>query len=250
MADPLYSFDRILASLHLAAFEDGVVTVNYSVEPGEPMATGIGTGWWHWTAPEDGLYTWKMDGSSAFQLSFFTGDSLENLQLVGSIRGGSALVLEATGGSRYWIAIASTSESMGLGSDRPSGFAWGPTPANDDRATAAPILSANGSAEAMLAFATAAPGEPADTVGTDSVWWRWTAPASGWQRFWIEGHPLWTILVAYPDSVSTHAIADSERSFLANGRVELHVLAQVGYTYDIRVSARPGAGRESSATLR
>ena len=102
----------------------------------------------------------------------------------------------------------------------------------------------------MLAFATAAPGEPADTVGTDSVWWRWTAPASGWQRFWIEGHPLWTILAAYPDSVSTHAIADSERSLLANGRVEVHVLAQVGYTYDIRVSARPGSGRESSATLR
>ena len=231
-------------------FSDGVRDVNYSVEPGEPLATGIGTGWWHWTAPEDGLYTWRMDGGSAFQLSFFTGDSLENLQLVGSMRGGSAMVFEAAGGSRYWLAIASTSESMRLASDRPSGFTWGPTPANDDRATAAPILSANGSAEAMLAFATSAPGEPADTVGTDSVWWRWTAPASGWQRFWIEGYPLWTILAAYPDSVSTRAIADSERSFLANGRVELHVLAQVGYTYDIRVSARPGAGRESSATLR
>ena len=105
-------------------FSDGVVTVRYSVEPGEPPATGIGTGWWHWTAPEDGLYTWRMDGGSAFQLSFFTGDSLENLQLVGSIRGGSALVLEAAGGSRYWIALASTSESMGFGSDAPSGFAW------------------------------------------------------------------------------------------------------------------------------
>lgn len=231
-------------------FMDGVTTVDFSVEPGEPEAAGVGTAWWHWTVPEDGRYTWRMDGGSAFQVSLFTGDSLENLQLVGSLRGGSALVLEATGGSRLWIAIASTPETARMGSDSPSGLTWGPTPANDDRAAAAPILSANGSAEAMLAFATAAPGDPADTVGTDSVWWRWTAPASGWQRFWIDGHPLTAIITAYPDSVSIHAIADSERSILANGRVELHVLAHVGYSYDIRVSARAGVDKDASATLR
>ena len=54
----------------------------------------------------------------------------------------------------------------------------------------------------------------------------------------------------YPGSTSTQAIATSERSFLANGRVEAHVLARAGQRYDIRLSQRPGVGREPAATLR
>ena len=222
----------------------------FSVEPGEPMDTGIGTGWWQWTAPADGRYTWRMDGGSGFRLTFLTGDALENLQFVGSLQGGSAFVLDATGDTRYWIAFGRAPEYIGDPMDGPDAFTWGPTPANDDRAAASPIVGSGGSTEAMLVHATTAANEPADTVGTDSVWWHWSAPASGWQRFWVEEHPLSTILAVYPDSAATQATADSEQTFLANGRVEVHVLAMAGHRYEVRLSSRPGVGKERTATLR
>ena len=226
--------------------------IPYSVEPGEPLATGIGTGWWQWTAPSDGQFTWRMDGERAFRLTFFTGDALENLQYAGSLNGGSAFVLDATGGSRYWIAYGRSPELIRhrVYFFTGNAFTWGPTPSNDSRGSAASIVGASGSSEATLGFATTAQSDPSDTVGTDSVWWRWRAPASGWQRFWVQDHPVSTILSVYPDNASTRAIASSERSFIANGRVEVHMLARAGQEYDIRIAARPLVANNAAATLR
>ncbi|MDD9999643.1 MAG: S8 family serine peptidase [Rhodospirillaceae bacterium] len=220
-----------------------------TVEPGEPPATGIGTRWWQWSAPSDGRYTWRMDGNSDFRLTFFTGEALESLQLVGSLTGGSAYVLEATGDTRYWIAAGRSPGSAGRSGHRPAEFTWGPTPANDDRASAVAIFGTSGSFEAMPGYATTAPNEPADTVGTDSVWWRWRAPESGWQRFWVQGHPVSTIMSVYPDSASIRAIGHSERTFMANGRVEVYVLARAGQEYDIRLSSRPDVTKDQSPTI-
>ena len=220
-----------------------------TVEPGEPPATGIGTAWWQWTAPSDGRYTWRMDGNSDFRLTFFTGEALENLQLAGSLTGGSAFILEATGNTRYWIAAGRSPGSAGRSGHRPTEITWGPTPANDDRVSAVSIVGASGSFEAMLGYATTAPNDPPDTVGTDSLWWRWRAPENGWQRFWVQGHSDSTILSVYPDNASIRAIGHSERSFMANGRVEVHVLARAGQEYDIRLSSRPDVTKDPSPTI-
>ena len=255
------------ASLNYDGWYEGFV-----VEPGEPVATGAGTRWWQWTAPADGRYTWRMDQSyaggagkrttSAFRLSIFSGDALDNLQLMGWLRsGGSALVLDAIGGTRYWIAIGRSPDSTGRLSlrfdKRPEEFTWGPTPTNDDRSAPRRIAGVAGSDEAVLGYATRASNEPSDFVGAGSVWWRWQAPSGGWQRFWVEGHPISTVIGIYPDTVSRQALADSERTFLVNGRVEVHLLATAGQSYDIRVASRPGLNlnltgtREAlSATLR
>ena len=224
----------------------------YSVESGEPLETGISTGWWQWTAPSDGRFTWRMNGDRAFRLTFFTGDALRDLQLVGSLSGGSAFVLDATGGTRYWIAYGRSPELLRHRVPFFTGnaFTWGPTPSNDSRAEAAAIVGAGGSAEVMLGFATSAPNDPADTVGTDSVWWRWRAPASGWQRFRVQGDPVSTILSVYPDDTSVHALANSERSFIANGRTEVLMPVQAGQEYDIRVASRPGVDKDALTTLR
>ena len=226
---------------------------DFTVQPGEPIASGVATGWWRWTAPRDGRFTWRMDGSSAFQLAIFTGETLEDLEFVSSLQGGSVLVLDATGDTRYWVAVGLSPESVRypeFGRGLPNAFVWGPTPANDDRATASRLTGASGSVSAALAHATTAPGDPFDTVGADSLWWHWTASTSGWRRFWVEGHPAGAIVSVYPGSTSTQAIATSERSFLANGRVEAHVLARAGQRYDVRLSQRPGVDREPAATLR
>ena len=221
-----------------------------TVEPGEPIETGTGTAWWQWTAPTDGRFTWRMGGSSDFRLTFFTGDALDDLQWVGALTGGSVFVLDAAGDARYRIAAGRSPESVGRWRHRPTGFTWGSTPANDDREEASPISGASGSTVAAPGYATTAANEPQDTVGTDSVWWRWRAPASGWQRFWVEGDPLSTILSVYPDTASMRAVGHSERSLMANGRVEVYAPVRAGQQIDIRLSSRPDVERATSPTIR
>ena len=233
-------------------FWDGI-SLNYTVEASEPPETGIATGWWHWTAPRDGRFTWRMDGSTAYRLSMFTGDALETLQWTGTLVGGSALVLDATADTRYWISIGRAPEEVGTNPSRPTEFRWGLSPANDDRARAAPITGGAGSVGASLVYATAEADEPRSAVGLDSVWWNWRAPATGWYRFSVEGNPLHAIVQIFPggdsEAASSHVIGNSERSFLANGRVDVHVLVREGQRFDIRLSRRPGVGLSGSDRL-
>ena len=222
-----------------------------TVEPSEPLATGIGTRWWYWTAPRDGPFTWRLDGSNAFRLTIWTGDALDQLNLVGSLRGGSSLVLDAMGDTRYWFALGHSPDTIPTNLYSTSiAIAWGETPANDDRADAGPIVGAAGSVDASLRHATTEASEPRSSVGVNSVWWYWSAPTTGWHRFWVEGHPLSAILSVYPDSAAAGAVDTSERTIVANGRVEVQLLARAGERYDIRLAERPGVDSQNSARLR
>ncbi len=239
-------FDGAQGSFSVSANNRGY---GLTVEPDEPLSTGIGTAWLQWTAPATGRFTWRMNGHSTLRFSVFTGDSLSSLQLVGSSRGGSKVVIEASRNARYWIAVGQSASFVQERSPDAFTFHWGPTPTNDDRGAASRISGADGSATASLAHATVSPRDPVDTVGTDSVWWRWRAPGSGWHRFWVEKHPLSVVLSIYPENGGRRAVADSERSFIANGRVETYILARAGQSYDIRVSTRPGVEKAAAATL-
>ena len=239
-------FDGARGSFSVLVNEKGF---GLTVEPEEPLSTGIGTAWLQWTAPATGRFTWRMNGHSTLRFSVFTGDSLSSLQLVGSSQGGSKVVIEATRNARYWIAAGQSAGFVQERSPDAFTFHWGPTPTNDDRGAAGRISGADGSATTSLAHATVSLRDPVDTVGTDSVWWRWRAPGSGWHRFRVEKHPLSVILSIYPGNGGRQAVADSERSFIANGRVETYLLARAGQSYDIRVSTRPGVENAAAATL-
>ena len=238
------------------AGEQGSVSVTrhiingFTVEPDEPVETGIGTAWLQWTAPSSGKFTWRLEGHSALRFSVFTGDTPSRLQLAGSARGGSKITLDASRNTLYRIAVGQSSSFLRRRSPDMFTVHWGPAPANDDRANAVPISGAGGSIEAGLAHATDSPRDPNDTVGAESVWWRWRAANDGWHRFWVEGHPLSVILSMYSDAGNGQAAAHSERSFLANGRVEAFVKARAGQSYDIRLALRPGVEPASSAALR
>ena len=222
-----------------------------TVEPSEPLATGIGTRWWYWTAPRDGPFTWRLDGSNAFRLTIWTGDALDQLNLVGSLRGGSTLVLDAMGDTRYRFALGHSPDTIPTDLNSSSiAIAWGETPTNDDRADARAIVGAGGSVDVSLRHATTEASEPRSTVGVNSVWWYWSAPTTGWHRFWVDGHPLSAILSVYPDSAAAQAVDTSERTIVANGRVEVQLLARAGERYDIRLAERPGVDSQNSARLR
>ena len=166
---------------------------NATVEPGEPFETGVRTKWWAWTAPESGAYTWRLDDPTHAELliSAFSGESLNGLHLAGTT--GPAVTsfefpFAAVKGRRYRI-------SVGLPNGDPSVFlrdqldailTWGPTPANDRRANAAPLSGAAGSAGGSSAFATIEPGERIRRVGHSSLWWSYEGPAGGWYRFYLD----------------------------------------------------------------
>lgn len=225
-----------------------------SVEPGEPTDTGIGTLWWHWTAPESKTYTWRVGGTNAAQLSLFTGAAINNLSLVASLGGGSAIRLEAKADTRYSIALGRSPTSINDGPvGWPSEIQWGATPANDNRADATQLVGASGTQEADLSHATTEVGEPSDSVGYESLWWHWSAPSSGWYRFWIQDHPESLILTLYPlgqgAGTSSDPVASSERMWPASGRVEAWVHARSGDQYNLRVSRRPLVDPQDSASI-
>lgn len=224
--------------------------IGLTVEPDEPLATGIGTAWLRWTAPTSHRFSWHLDGHSALQLSVFTGDSLSDLQRVGSSRGGRKIALDANRNTPYWIAVGQSLSSLQSNSPESFTIHWGATPDNDDRDGASRISGASGLSIAALNHATVSPQDPKDTVGEDSVWWRWRAASSGWHRFWVEEHPLSVILSLYPGDGGNEAVAMSERSFIANGRVEVFLLARAGQYYDIRLATRPGVEKANTAALR
>ena len=224
----------------------------YTVQPGEPVETGTGTIWWQWSAPETAGYTWDIDGSNAYQLTLFTGADVENLTLVASTTGGSSSVLNATAGTTYRIALGRSQDAMNHGSfDQPTSFEWGKTPSNDDRSSAAQIAGTSGTASIDIGHATVETSEPTDNVGYESLWWRWSAPSSGWYRFWLGDDPESLILSVYPQGPgSNEPVASSDQMWPVNGRVETWVHARSGDQYNIRVARRPLVERQDTSTLR
>ena len=218
-----------------------------TVQHGEPAQTGIGTMWWEWTAPEKGTYTWHFGGLPELLYSLFTGKTVDELTLVGQGRVGTPVTFDAQANTTYFVALGQSQDSVNeYVNDYWSNIepiSWGKTPANDDRDWATELAGVTGSVSANLKYATAQQDEPSDTVGYESLWWNWSAPASGWHRFWVEDNPLSVIVSIYPaDGVGgalSTPVASSERSFVASGRVEAHVLARAGTRYAIRLARRP-----------
>ena len=244
---------------------EGTVNAPYlpflTAETDEPFETGIGTRWWYWTAPEKGRFTFSVDASDAFTLSFFTGERLSELTLVAVGSAGTRLTLDVEAKQTYRIALGRSMDSINIDSflfNPPRRFSWGMTPVNDRRADAGRITGTVGSAPVDLHHATAAPDEPLDTIGRESLWWQWSAPNSGWHAFSVEGNPEWGIVSVYPanspsreESASRlEPLATSERSYLAGGRVEAVFRARAGEQYHVRVATRPGVETGQPAILR
>ena len=122
------------------------VSSTSTVEPGEPVETGVRTKWWSWDAPEDDRYTWRLGGSAypRLRIAVFDGESVEALGLVAENGPDAApfdLVLDAVSGQRYWISAGfATGDIAAYAQSRASAdLMWGPTPDNDDVASASAL---------------------------------------------------------------------------------------------------------------
>lgn len=149
--------------------------------------------WFRWTPPSDG--TWRLDNAARGEWAWIQvyrgGPSIHRLRLVKEGIGypgaypSTLLDVPLQGGTTYWIRYSSYSYfgPFALHWLPASEATTPPPPANDDFADARDLGSSpSGSVSATNQWATLEAGEPQAPSWSDvrsTVWFRWTAPATG-----------------------------------------------------------------------
>lgn len=250
-------------------FEDRYIArtgtnVGGSTEAGEPKHAGDSGGhsvWWRWTASRSGSIRFATcDAEFETLLAVYTGDRVSALTKVESNAGERAEGLEflpfacdnetsvlfrARVGRTYRIAVDGAGGAIGAFS-----LSKTPSPLNDDFVRAAQLstrVAADGAGGNYQA--TRERGEPnhAGNAAGQSVWWRWTAPASGSVRVKTCITSLIisdTVVAVYTgDAVNAlHAVASYDGAPKRCGpNSEAAFTARVGRTYRIAVDTAAGA---------
>jgi Right handed beta helix region/PASTA domain len=160
-------------------------TVDATKEAGEPDHAGDPGGssiWYRWTAPAGGRVTFSTSGSDFDTLlAAYTGSAVGALTEVASNDDANGLPtseinFDAVQGTTYSIAIDGAGGDSGA-----SELFWDLQPPNDNFAAAQLLSGDHGSLDGTTVGATKEPSEPnhAGNPGGASVWYRWTAPATG-----------------------------------------------------------------------
>lgn len=254
--------DAFAASQPLSGAEDvrlGDSSDGATKETGEPDHAGNPGGasiWYSWTAPESGPAVVDTAQSSYDTLlAVYTGASVDSLTEIGSnddVAPGSdtssRVSFEAETGQTYRIAVDGFSGASGTVRLLVSGTVT--RPPNDAFASAQPLSGSDVSRESDTnRKATKEAGEPAHAgnPGGASIWYSWTAPASGPIVVETAGSDFDTLLAAYVgssvDSLTEVAFND-DVSGLQTSR--MNFTASSGMTYRIAVDGYNGS--EDAAT--
>jgi outer membrane protein assembly factor BamB len=162
-----------------------------TLETGEPATlAGVTVGaslWWTWTPTQSGVYYFDTTGSTFDTvIGVFTGTSVSGLSPVASNddaspgSGISQLSFSAAAGTAYQIEVAGKNGATGIVALRIA------APAPNDNFASAQVVAgvpASGSffVRGTTLYGSSEAGEPNPTGagGGHSVWYAWTAPASG-----------------------------------------------------------------------
>jgi hypothetical protein len=187
-------------------------------EVGEPNISGNPGGksvWWKWTAPAVGSVIIQTTGSSFdTMLAAYSGSSIASLSDTlmdsnddnGDVKT-SLIGFNVTAGATYYITVDGYLGATGAASGTIILNLLYRTvplqrPPNDDFANRiqlrGPVVNTTGASF----LASKEPGEPdhADELGGKSVWWSWTAPASGNVSMSTDGSDFDTLLAVYTGS--------------------------------------------------
>jgi hypothetical protein len=168
-------------------------TLGASVEDGEPTPDADASVWFRWTAPADGAIRLK-DPCRLMTTRFavFTGTALGDLDLVKNGECGIGFAAEA--GVTYSIAVSSA-KLYGFGEFQARLRSF-PVLDNDDFADARALTGETVDEAAHNVVATREPDDP-HADGENSVWFKWTAPAT--QEYTIDtcGSQMDTVLGVY-----------------------------------------------------
>jgi hypothetical protein len=234
---------------------------NASRETAEPMHAGNPGGhsvWWSWTAPQNGEVTMTTDGSDFDTLlAVYTGTAVATLTEVASSDDHGLL---GTGRVRFPVAAGVTLQIAVDGFNGGEGIAAGNVslrvsflnepilrPANDAFSNRIELSGTILSLIASNLHASREPEEPthAGTQGDTSIWWTWTAPASGPFGISTLGSTFDTLLGVYEGTElgELTVVASSDDIDSMSGILTSYVLfqAQAGVTYQIAVDGFDGA---------
>jgi len=168
-------------------------------QSGEPSATGKATLWWTWTAPSTGQASFDLTGSSYSNcsLTIYSGISLGSLSSLASVSAppaSSKITMSVVAGQQYQISAGSTGADTGF-----TALHIGIIPPNDMMAKATTLTGSSVQITGSTRNATSEYGEPlAVTHGAgSSVWYKWTAPASGHYSVAVFATEIDTVAAVY-----------------------------------------------------
>jgi hypothetical protein len=189
-------------------------TAGATKQAGEPNHNGGAGGasiWYTWTAGADGWIRFSTAGSSFDTvLAVYTGTPISALQEVASnddagASGQSAVDFPTTSGTTYYIAVDGfNGPVLGLATGAVVLNWQREGPPDDNLGSAFRIAGTKGSVAGSNDWATFEAGEPVNTaapnLGGASVWYSWTAPASGHLTLTTAGSNYDTTLGVYTGS--------------------------------------------------
>jgi hypothetical protein len=155
-------------------------TTRYAThEPDQGGNSYIGTVWYRWRSPDNGIYRLTLNGAFDSYVEVFQSPTGEpepsRRDLFSSTMTG--VLFEAAAGGNYWFRVVDF-----LGTNFSLQLQRQPSAPNDlfENATALPSLT-NVSVQAETLGAWSQSGEPDVSSDNDTVcvWWTWTAPADG-----------------------------------------------------------------------
>ena len=229
-----------------------------SGEPVHPDSVGGASVWWAWTAPTSGSATIFTSGSSFDTiLAVYTGTSVSALTRIASDDDGgsgnaSLLTFTATAGTTYRILVdgydgATGSIALGLSL---AGSSSGSN--NDSFANRIAFPASGGSLSGSNTGATRESGEPshAGSAASKSVWYTWTATASGTVTLSTAGSSFDTVLAVYTGSAvgSLTSVASNDDGPNSTTSV-VSFSATLGTNYQIAVDGYSGASGSVVITL-
>jgi hypothetical protein len=225
---------------------DSAVATRQANEPQHAGQAGGRSVWYRWTSHEPGPMVFDTSGSSFDTvLAAYTGSQLGSLTAVAGNddEGGrqtSHIAFNAVAGVDYWIAVDGKSGAGGhivlnLG---------GGNPPNDYFGNAQPIAGVSGTVSGTTVGATREQGEEC-CVGSPSVWYRWTAPASQAAIFDTRGTSQAydsRLYVYLGDSMGALETVAEDDNSAPNRASRVTFPAVAGRTYHVKVETwSPGA---------
>lgn len=223
-------------------------------QPGEPslMSWAARSIWWTWTAPTNGPVEINTAGSdSTVLLGVYSG------QTYSSLREPSGLIWVYPSAIRFNATAEASYHIMADQYYRVANVVLNiraiPPPLNDNFSNRTLLVGSSLAVPAQNYLATIEGGEPRmpDTRGGSSVWWTWTAPASGLLTLTLSNAafsqpPVFSLytgdslgnLVAQPNLPLDWSDLNSRSFWIAEG-----------INYQIRLATYPGDGAEFTLRL-
>lgn len=215
-------------------------------EAGEPDHAGFEGGksvWFTWTATSSGRAQFTA-ASTSFNtlLAAYTGSAVNALTLVKSNASGKTTAIDfpVAAGVSYKIAVDAAG---GTGGSYSLGWQFNLAPSNDSFAKPFVIsnVAATGQVTGSNQNATKEAGEPdhAGDAGGRSLWYMWTAPASGYVTFTTTGTDFDTLLGVYTGAAVNSLTSVASAKSGSTSTVAFPVAA--GDVYRIAVDGAAGA---------